>query len=57
MLDISLEIKLLQQQAEFLKKEFADLFEQRNYMVQYEDIALTSHYLNTIGKEQFKFFV
>lgn len=56
MLDISLEIKLLQQQAEFLKKEFAELFELRNYMVQYDDVALTSHYLNTIGKEQFRLF-
>jgi len=56
MLDLTPEMKLLNKQVEMLRKEFAELYEQRNYMLQYEESLLTTLYLSTIGQVQFGLF-
>jgi len=56
MLDLTPEMKILQAQVEFLRKEYAELFEQRNFMLQYEETTLTSLYLSLIGQRQFSVF-
>ncbi len=56
MLDLPKETKELIKQLENLKKEYADLFEMRNYMLQYEEALLTSLYLTLIGKFQYRLF-
>lgn len=56
MLDLSPENKILRQQIELLKKEFAELYEKWNFMLTYEEAGLTSLYLDYIGCWQFKLF-
>jgi hypothetical protein len=56
MLDLSPENKILRQQTENLKKEFAELYEKWNFMLTYEEAGLTSLYLEYIGGWQFKLF-
>lgn len=56
MLDQTTENKILHQQIEQLRKEFAVLFEKRNHMLTYEEPILTSFYLNSIGSMQFRVF-
>lgn len=52
MLDQTPENKILHQQLEQLRKDFARLFEQRNHMMTYEEAVLTSLYLTL----QFRIF-
>jgi len=54
MLDLTPENRILHQQADSLRKDFADLYEQWNYMLTYEEAALTALYLNEIGGQQFE---
>lgn len=56
MLDLTTEMKMLNKQVDILRKEFAELFEQRNYMLQYEESILTSLYLSTLGQVQFRLY-
>lgn len=56
MLDLPKETKELLLQLENLKKEYAELFEKRNFMLQYEEALLTSLYLTLIGKFQYRLF-
>lgn len=56
MLDLTTETKILKAQAEMLRKEYAELYEQRNYMLQYEEAKLSSLYLALIGQESFQLF-
>jgi hypothetical protein len=56
MLDQTIENKILHQQLELLRKDFAVLFEQRNHMLTYEEAVLTSLYLTSIGTMQFRIF-
>lgn len=56
MIDLPNDTKELLKQLENLKKEYADLFEQRNYMLQYEEALLTSLYLTLIGQFQYRLF-
>lgn len=56
MLDQTLENKLLREQLEQLRKDFAVLFEQRNHMLTYEESVLTSRYITSIGTLQFRIF-
>lgn len=56
MIDLPQKTKELLLQLENLKKEYADLFEKRNYMLQYEEALLTSLYLTLIGKFQYRLF-
>jgi hypothetical protein len=50
MLDLTPENKILRLQAENLKKEYAELYEQWHYMVTYEEAILTSVYLQEMGQ-------
>jgi len=54
MLDLTPENRILRQQAESLRKDFSELYEQWNYMLTYEEAALTALYLNEIGGLQFE---
>ena len=56
MLDLTPEMKILLTQVDMLRKEYAELFEQRNFMLKYEETTLTSLYLSLIGKHQFRLF-
>lgn len=54
MLDLTPENRILHQQADSLRKDFTDLYEQWNYMLTYEESALNALYLNEIGGQQFE---
>jgi predicted RNase H-like nuclease (RuvC/YqgF family) len=54
MLDLTPENRILRQQADSLRKDFSELFEQWNYMLTYEESALNALYLNEIGGLQFE---
>jgi len=56
MIDLPNETKELLKLMDSLKKEYAELFEQRNYMLQYEEPLLTSLYLTLLGQFQFRLF-
>ncbi|MBN2766394.1 MAG: hypothetical protein JXR27_08485 [Paludibacteraceae bacterium] len=56
MIDLTEESKNGLARLELLKKEYADLFEQRNYMLQYEESLLVSLYLTLVGQFQFRLF-
>lgn len=56
MIDLTEETKSGLAKLELLKKEYADLFEQRNYMLQYEETLLASLYLTLLGRFQFRLF-
>jgi uncharacterized protein YeeX (DUF496 family) len=52
MLDLTPEHKMLHMQYDLLKKEFTDLFAQKNDMLTQEEQVLTALYLTTIGQKQ-----
>ena len=56
MIDLPNETKELFKLMDSLKKEYAELFEQRNYMLQFEEPLLTSLYLTLLGQFQFRLF-
>lgn len=56
MLDQTLENKILRQQLDQLRKDFATKYEERNHMLLYEEPLLNSVYLTTVGTMQFRVF-
>ncbi len=54
--DQTLENKILHEQADALKKEYAELFELKNHMLMYEEVMLRSLYLISIGNDQYRLF-
>ena len=54
--DQTIEKKILYEQAEILKKEYAELFESKNHMLMYEEVLLRSIYLTSIGNDQYRLF-
>lgn len=54
--DQTIENKILYEQAEILKKEYAELFESKNHMLMYEEVLLRSIYLTSIGNDQYRLF-
>lgn len=53
-IDLSPKIKALQKRYAELKKEFSDLFLQRQNMLQHEEPLLTALYLQKIGQKQYE---
>ena len=56
MADQTIENKNFHEQAEILKKEYAELFELKNRMLMYEEVLLRSIYLASIGNDQYRLF-
>lgn len=56
MIDLPNDTKEFLKQMENLKKEYSELFEKRNFMLQYEEALLSSLYLTLIGKYQYHLF-
>ena len=54
--DQTIENKNFHEQAEILKKEYAELFELKNHMLMYEEVLLRSIYLTSIGNDQYRLF-
>ena len=52
MIDLTLEQKILHMQYDILKKEFTELFAQKNDMLTQEEQVLTAMYLTAIGQKQ-----
>jgi len=52
MIDMTLEQKILHMQYDVLKKEFTELFAQKNDMLSQEEQVLTALYLTAIGQKQ-----
>jgi len=52
MIDLTLEHKMLQMRFDILKKEFTELFAQKNDMFSHDEQVLTALYLTLIGQKQ-----
>lgn len=52
MIDLTPEYKMLQMQYDVLKKEFTELFAQKNDMLSQEEQVLTALYLTAVGQKQ-----
>lgn len=52
MLDLTAEHKILKLQYDFLKKEFSELYAEKNDMLTHDEQVLTALYLNAVGQKQ-----